>query len=95
MYARVVTFENAGNIDETAKRIEEGDRPEGVPSSASFVMLADHDAGKVVSVTFFDTEADLAAGDAALNAMSPPGGGFGERTSVDLMKVVARKAAGE
>ena len=92
MYARVVTFEHATNIDETAKGIENTDRPENVPATA-FYLLADSDAGKVMAVTFFDTEEDMQKGHEALNAMTPPGGGFGTRTSVDLMKVVAHMTA--
>jgi hypothetical protein len=88
VYARVVTFENATNIDETAKGIEEGDRPENVPATA-FYMLADRDAGKVVAISLFETEEDMQQGHEALNAMTPPGDGLGTRANVDLMEVVA------
>ncbi len=92
MYARVVTFEGATNIDETAKQIQDGDRPDDLPAT-EFYMLADRDAGTVVSITFFATEADMQAGDAVLNAMSPPGDGFGKRASVALTEVVAHATA--
>ena len=88
MYARVATFEGATGIDETAKGIQDSDRPENLPATA-FYMLADRDAGKVVSITLFDTEADMQKGNDVLNAMSPPTGSLGTRTSVDLMEVVA------
>jgi hypothetical protein len=92
MYARVVTFENATSIDETANMIREGDRPEGVPATDVYLM-ADRDAGKVVVVTLFETEADMQKGHETLSAMDPPGGGFGKRTSVDLLEVVVHMSA--
>ena len=88
MYARVVTFEHATAIDETASQIRESDRPEGVPATA-FYLMADRDAGKVVALTLFETEEDMRKGHEMLSAMDPPGGGFGQRTSVDLLEVVA------
>jgi hypothetical protein len=92
MYARVVTFENATSIDETANMIREGDRPEGVPATDVYLM-ADRDAGKVVVVTLFETEADMQKGHETLSAMDPPGGGFGKRASVDLLEVVVHMSA--
>ena len=88
MYARVATFEGATGIDETAKGIQDSDRPEGLPATA-FYMLADRAAGKVVSITLFATEEDMQTGNETLNTMSPPGAGLGTRASVDLMEVVA------
>ena len=90
MYARVVTFEgaSAAAMDETAKQIQEGERPEGVPATA-YYFLGDRASGKVITIGLFETEADLQTGHATLSAMSPPGDGFGERTSVDLMEVLA------
>ena len=46
-------------------------------------------SGKVIPIGLFETEEDLQTGHATLSAMSPPGDGFGERTSVDLMEVLA------
>jgi hypothetical protein len=92
MYARVVTFENATAIDETANMIREGERPEGVPATDIYFM-ADRAAGKVVVLTLFETEADLQKGHETLSAMDPPGGGFGQRTSVDLLEVVVHMSA--
>jgi hypothetical protein len=92
MYARVVTFENATSIDETANMIREGDRPEGVPATDVYFM-ADRAAGKVVVVTLFETEADMQKGHETLSAMDPPGGGFGKRTNVDLLEVVVHMSA--
>jgi hypothetical protein len=92
MYARVVTFENAASIDETADMIRDGEAPEGVPATAVYFM-ADRESGKVVVVTLFATEEDMRTGHETLSAMSPPGAGLGERTSVDLLEVVAHRTA--
>ena len=89
MYARIATFEGATGIDEVAQSIRESDRPEGLPATAVYLM-ADREAGKVVTVTFFATEEDLRLGNETLNTMAPPGGGLGRRVSVDLMEVVAQ-----
>ena len=88
MYARVATFEGATAIDETAKGIQDGERPEGLPATA-FYLLADREAGKVVAITLFATEEDMTTGSETLDKMDPPGGGFGSRASVELMEVVA------
>jgi hypothetical protein len=92
MYARVVTFENAVAIDETASQIEGSEPPEGVPATAVYFM-ADRKSGKVVVVTLFATEEDMHTGHETLNAMSPPGEGLGQRTSVDLLEVIAHASA--
>jgi len=88
MYARVATFEHATAIDETASQIRDNDRPEGLPATA-FYLMADREAGKVMAITLFETEADMKKGHETLSAMDPPGGGFGQRTSIDLLEVVA------
>jgi hypothetical protein len=92
MYARVVTFEGATDIDGAMQQIQEGERPEGVPATA-FYFMADRDAGKVVTMALFDTEEDMRTGDATLNAMSPPGDTMGRRSNVDLMEVVGQMNA--
>jgi len=88
MYARITTFEHATAIDETASQIRGSEPPEGVPATAVYFM-ADREAGKVVVVTLFETEEDMQKGHATLSSMDPPGGGFGQRTSIDLLEVVA------
>lgn len=92
MYARVVTFEGATDVDGVAKQIQENGRPEGVPATA-FYMLADRDSGKVYGLTLFDSEEDMRAGDEAMNAMTPPTEGLGRRSSVELCEVVAQMRA--
>jgi len=92
MYARVTTFEHATAIDETARQIQESERPEGIPAT-EFFFMADREAGKVVVVTLFETKEDMQKGHETLSAMDPPGGGFGQRASVDLLEVVAHMNA--
>ncbi len=88
MFARVATFEggDAGRIDDTVEQMKAGGRPEGVPA-AEFLLLVDRESGKTLGITLFDTEDDLNAGSAALEAMSPPTGALGRRTSVGTYEV--------
>jgi predicted N-acetyltransferase YhbS len=92
MYARLTTFEHATAIDETARQIIERGRPEGIPATELYLM-ADRESGKVVTLVLFETEEDMRKGHETLSAMNAPGGGFGERTSVDLLEVVGRLSA--
>jgi hypothetical protein len=89
MLARVVTFEG-GNADEMRSVVGEieGNEgpPEGVPS-VGFTLLVDYDGGKTIAIGFFEDEDKLRQGDAVLNEMSPPGGSFGQRKSVDVYEV--------
>ena len=91
MYARVTTFENATAIDETAKQIQGTTAPRRPRDRVYF--MADREAGKVLVVTLFETEADMKKGHETLMKMDPPGGGFGQRTSVELLEVVAHMTA--
>ena len=88
MYARVATFEGATDVEGVASQIRDGERPEGFPATALY-LLADREQGKVLAVALFDTEEDMRTADETMNAMSPPGGGLGRRAGVDLMEVVA------
>lgn len=88
MYARIATFEGATDIRGAVAQMQEGGPPEGLKATEAF-FFADAAAGKSVFVTFFETEADLHAGDAMLNEMSPDDVGVGHRTSVDLMELLA------
>ena len=42
-----------------------------------------------MAISLFETEEDLRKGDETLNAMSPPGDGMGQRTSVEMYEVAA------
>jgi hypothetical protein len=88
MYARVATFEGANDVEAVASQIRDGERPEGFPAKELF-LLADKEQGKVIAVALFETEEDMRTGNETMNAMSPPGGGLGQRAGVDLMEVVA------
>jgi hypothetical protein len=91
MYARVVRWED-GDADAIRKSAEDinsragSGPPEGVPSTG-FTLLIDPDNGRVLSIGLFETEEDYAKGDETLNAMDPPGGSLGNRTSVDKYEV--------
>lgn len=88
--ARVVSFDgvDAERITALKQQIESGERPEDIPAT-EILMLHDPTADKAVTVLFFDTEADYAAGDAVLSAM-PAGETPGNRTSVTKYDVVGR-----
>jgi hypothetical protein len=88
MYARIAMFEGATDIKGAVAEMEQGGPPEGLKATEAY-FLADAGGGKSVFVTFFETEADLKAGDAMLNELSPGDVGVGHRTSVDLMEVLA------
>jgi hypothetical protein len=94
MYARVVRWENAdpesmkGSAAEIRAQAEatEGPPP-GVPAK-EFMLLHDTAAGKVLAITLFETEDDYRQGDETLNSMSPPGGGLGDRVSVEKLELM-------
>lgn len=91
MYARVSRFESA---DAEAMRASAADitsrapsgPPEGVPAKG-FILLIDPEGGRGLAIGLFETEADLEAGDAVLNAMTPPSDGMGHRVSVERYEV--------
>jgi hypothetical protein len=98
MYARVARWEggDANSIREAVNEINEraaSGPPEGVPSTG-LTLLVDPDNGNVMSVGLFETEDDYRQGDETLNSMDPPGGGFGNRTSVEKWEVGADLRAG-
>jgi hypothetical protein len=91
MYARVVRWEGAEaeamrqSSEEINSRAQSGP-PEGVPAKG-FLFLQDPQGGKVMAITFFETEDDYRQGDETLNSMSPPGDGLGSRVGVDKYEV--------
>jgi hypothetical protein len=88
--ARVVSFDGVSSerMQEMQARMNEGGRPDDVPAT-EILVLHDPEAEKSVVVLFFDSEADYAQGDAALNAMDT-GDTPGSRTGVAKYQVVAR-----
>ena len=88
MYARIATFEGATDVKGAVAGVEQSGPPEGLKAIEAY-FLAVAGAGKKIFVTFFETEEDMKAGDAMLNAMSPEDVGIGTRSRVDLMEVLA------
>lgn len=99
MYARVARWEgaDAASLEESAAAIRgraatEGGPPPGVPAR-EFLLLHDTGAGTAIAITLFESEDDYRQGDETLNSMSPPGGGMGERRSVEKLELVVRVTA--
>ena len=91
MYAGVARWEDgdADSIRKTAEEINSragSGPPEGVPSKG-FTLLIDPENGRALAIGLFETEEDYAKGDEVLNAMDPPGGSLGNRTSVDKYEI--------
>lgn len=89
MYARVVQWKGAdaeslrASAAEIKAQAEAGDGPPpGVPAK-EFLLLQDPEGGRAIAIMLFENEEDYRQGDETLNSMSPPGGGMGERASVD------------
>jgi hypothetical protein len=91
MFARIVQFEGGeaesirSSAAEIAGRAPTGP-PEGVPA-VGFTLLTDPEGGRTVAISLFATEEDMQQGHAALDAMSPPGDGLGNRVSVGFYEV--------
>ena len=93
MYARVARWEGAApeEVRASAQGINAeaaGGPPEGLPAKG-LLLLIDPDGGRSLAISLFATEEDLRRGDETLNAMSPPGDGMGQRTSVEMYEVAA------
>jgi hypothetical protein len=97
MLARVARWEGADaeTLEKSGAEIrnqtDEGPPP-GLPAKR-FLLLHDTAAGKALAITLFETEDDYREGDATLNSMDPPGGGMGERVSVEKFELVAHLEA--
>jgi hypothetical protein len=94
MYARVARWEGADaeTLEQTASEIRsqsDAGPPEGVPAK-EFILLNDKEGGRSLAITLFETEDDYAQGDQTLNEMSPPGGGMGQRVSVEKYEVAVQ-----
>lgn len=99
MYARVARWEGADakSLEESAAQIRaqaesEGGPPPGVPAK-EFLLLHDTAAGKAIGITMFESEDDYRQGDETLNSMNPPGGGMGDRVSVEKFELVVHVEA--
>jgi len=94
MYARVARWEgsDAQRMRDTAARINgESGPPDGIAESSRFLMLIDPDAGTSLAIGLFETEEDRRQADEILNAMNPPGEGFGRRVGVEMMELAVEK----
>ena len=91
MYARVATFEgDPARVDEAISFVKSDmqsrERPEGL-EGAKMLMLISRETGKGMGIALFETEEAMRRGDEALNAMNPPAGVSGKRTSVEFYEV--------
>jgi hypothetical protein len=89
----VATFEgDPANVDEAISmvrgQVASGERPPGLESVKSMMMLVNRESGKGMGLTFFDSEEELRSGDEALSNMNPQAGG--RRTSVEVYEVAVR-----
>ena len=90
--ARVVEFEGVSSerMDQMRQEMEQGERPDDIPSS-EIIVLHDAESEKSLVVVFFENEDDYRRGDEALSAM-PAGDTPGQRTSVRKFDVAMRMA---
>jgi hypothetical protein len=88
-YARVAEFEaDEQSIDRFVNMVKEDpSAPEGVPATG-ITILRNRAGGRLRTVIFFDSEADLEAGSDALDAMSPSDDLKFRRLSVDTFEVL-------
>jgi hypothetical protein len=88
--ARVVTFDGVTKerMDELDRRMQDGEPPEGFPSS-ELIVLHDPDAEKSLVMVIFNSEDDYRKGDEILSSM-PAGDTPGQRTSVTKFNVATR-----
>ena len=88
--ARVVTFDGVSQdrMDQMNREMNEGQAPEGFPSS-ELIVLHDPGAEKSLVVVIFENEDDYAKGDEILDSM-PAGDTPGQRSSVTKYNVATR-----
>jgi hypothetical protein len=88
--ARVVSFEgiDAEHMAQMATRINEGEKPEGLPAT-EMMILHDAEAGKALAIVFFDNDEDYQKGHEILDAM-PAQDTPGRRASIAKYDVAVR-----
>ena len=91
--ARVVTFDGVSKdrMDEMDREMQEGQPPEGFPSS-ELIVLHDPDTEKSLVLVLFESEDDYRKGDEILSSM-PAGNTPGQRTSVTKYNVATRMSS--
>jgi hypothetical protein len=89
--ARVVTFEDvdASRMTDLQQRMEEGDRPDGMPP-VEVIVLHDTDGGRALVLQLFANDDDYRRGEELFAAM-PAGDTPGRRASVGRYSVAARR----
>jgi hypothetical protein len=93
MYARVAAFENINMnfADDLTGRVRELVRSgqDEVPHARGVLMLIDPRSGKVIGISFFDSEEAIHGAEAALDRMGDeiPEEMRGRRVSVDIYEV--------
>ena len=100
MFARVARFAGveSSRIDEVIQANRESidagfdTAPPGLESVRGVMMLVDRENARGMGITLFETREDLERGDAALNAMTPPGpDAGGRRESVEFYEVAIQR----
>jgi hypothetical protein len=88
--ARVVTFEDvdAGRMSDLQQRMEQGDRPDGMPP-VEVIVLHDADSGRALVLQLFGSDDEYRRGEEVFAAM-PAGDTPGRRESVTRYAVAAR-----
>lgn len=97
MLARIARFEgaDAADLEDSVARIREeaaSGPPEGVPSTG-LMVLHDTENGRALAIALFENEEDYRKGHETLESMSPPGGGMGQRVSVEKYEVAVQVEA--
>ena len=93
-YARVVTFEaDDAAVDAIVREIDSAGGPPPGVNAKRITVLADRAAGTLLVAVRFPSEADLDAGAAIFEAMSPPDDGTMRRVSVAKYEVVLERDA--
>jgi hypothetical protein len=95
MYARVVRFSDV-DPDHLAGRVAEAETREGPPvdiPAKEVQILHDADQGTAVVIQLFETADDMAAAEAALEAMDPSDTP-GTRASIDRCEIKAELSMG-
>jgi hypothetical protein len=57
------------------------------------MLLTDAANGRSMGIILFETEEDYRQGDETMNQMDPPGGGMGQRVSVEKYEVAVEAEA--
>ena len=100
MFARIATFAgmDPSRMDESVEANRASidatwnSPPEGLEGVQGVLMLVDRENNRGMGITLFDTREALERGDAALNAMTPPGPDAGaHRESVQIYEVALRR----